>query len=280
MNKALSVILPALGCLAGLATASAQSAAPTITVEATLAPNFFGSPSFDAWAANGIYAAENGLTTYGAPGPTQFNVIGSPLPVYDNLVTDYTSWEGVADPAAPYDSEYGTRASFVSIINGNGGLISISQMGFIGTSSDAGNALGFSYPNNDLLPGDWNYDTYDIGIINNPDGSTTIVNDADGSVLVNEIISIGAGNAYTSSVGDLPPPATDQQTLDADAASIPGYTFTGEFTYGDSGTISGSATADFVSTTPDSSSILVDALILAGLMAAGVTRPKRRAIRF
>jgi hypothetical protein len=231
--------------LAGAMTASAQV---TITVEATMAPNAFGSPSYDAWAANGIYAMENGLTSYGAAGPAQFNVTTSPLPVAANFVTGFPSWMGQADPAAPYNNELGTRASFVAVINGNGSLINMNNFGITMTSSDAGNALGVSWPNNSISPGDWTYDAGDIGLIFsngiNIAGGFTVVNSGDPGQMVNEIISIGAGNAYAGYLGDDPAPgATDQDIINYDLASVPnGYDFTGTFTYGDA---SGSATFDF-----------------------------------
>jgi hypothetical protein len=67
--------------------------------------------------------------------------------------------------------------------------------------------------------------------------------------MVNEIISIGAGNAYASydtlATGDDDPNPgdTDQQILNYDIAQVGSYDFTGTFTYGDA---SGSATFDFI----------------------------------
>ena len=252
-----------------MAAATSASAAVTITTEATMAPNGYGSPSFDTWAANGIYAVENGLTSYGAAGPAQFNVTTSPLPVAANFVTGFPSWMGQADPAAPYNNELGTRASFVTDIKGNGSLISISQMGFVMNSSDPGNGLGYGWPNNSVLPGDWFYDATDIGIIYNNGvdklGGVTIVNSDDlthpGEQLVNEIISIGAGNAYDGYLGDIPgnPGATGQQVINYDLASVPnGYLFTGTFSYGAD---SGSATFDFTPV-PEPTTMIAGALLL------------------
>src|ERR1017187_4227643 len=231
---------------ASLAGAMSANAAVTIAVDATMAPNAYGSPSYDAWAANGIYAAENGLTSYGAAGPAQFNVTTGPLPVAANFVTGFNSWLGQAP--GPYAGEYGNRASFVAVINGNGGSISMNNFGITMASSDAGNALGVSWPNNSILPGDWTYDAGDIGLIfsNGHDisGGYTVVNSGDPGQLVNEIISIGAGNAYEGYLGDIPgnPSATGQQVIDYDLAGLPGYQFTGTFEYGAD---SGSATFDF-----------------------------------
>ena len=255
----------------------------TITTEATMAPNAYGSPSFDAWAANGIYAAENGLTSYGAAGPTQFTVDNSPLPVAANFVTGFSSWEGQADPAALYNNEYGTRASFVSVINGNGSLINMNNFGVTLTSSDPGNALGVDWPNNSILPNDWTYDTYDIGLIfNNGEniaGGFTIVDSGDPGQWVNEIISIGAGDAYDGYLGDIPgdPGATDQQIINYDTAGLDSYSLTGTFTYG---TASGSATADFTApepaAVPEPSTYFAGALLLLPLGISTIRIMRKR----
>ena len=241
---------------AALAAAMSASAAVTITVEATMAPNGWGSPSFNTWAANGIYAMENGLTSYGAAGPAQFNVTTSPLPVTANFVTGFPSWMGQADPAAPYNNELGTRASFAAVINGNGSLISISHMGVFGSGTDPGHTLGFDWPENSILTDDWDYDAHHIGIIYNNGVDTsagfTVVNSGGNpDQLVNEIISIGTGDAFAGYLTDLPPGATGQQVIDADLAGMSGYEFTGTFTYGDpnlngSYSDSGSATLNFI----------------------------------
>jgi hypothetical protein len=249
-----------------LTAAMCASAAVTITVDATMAPNAYGSPSWNAWIANGFYAVENGLSSYGPAGPTQFNVTTSPLPVAANFVTGFPSWMGQADPAAPYNNELGTRASFVGVINGNGSLINMNNFGITLNSTDAGNALGVgcNWPNNSILPGDWTYDQYDIGLIfnngRNISGGYTIVNSGDPGQLVNEIISIGAGNAYAGYVGDIPgdPTATDQQVINYDLASVQGYDFTGAFAYG---AATGSATFDF-SAVPEPTTMIAGALLL------------------
>jgi hypothetical protein len=287
MKKTYSALLSAILVLAMSATASAQTGSPTISVQTTLAPNAFGSPSWDQWVQNGLYAAENGLSTDGAAGPTQYNTVSGLLPVADNIVTGYTSWMGQADPTGAFANEYGNRASFTTEINGNGSLISISELGFSGSSSDPADGLGvgFSFPSDVADPTDsfWTYDATDIGVIDNSDGTFTYVTSGDPTQLVNEIISIGAGNAYPSYTaaegGDDPDPtATDQQILDYDLAQIPSsYDFTGTFTYGD--TDLGSATFDFGSPASDGSSAAVDALVLGGMVLGGLVLAKRHGQR-
>jgi hypothetical protein len=238
----------------------AQSTTPTITVEAAMAPNAYGSPSFYDWTQNGIYAVENGLSSYGA-GPAQFNVSTSPLPFSDNIVTGFGSWLGQAP--GPYLGEEGNRASFVAVINGNGSLIDIANMGFTMNSSDPGDGLGWGWG-----PGSYDYNFHNIGIIydntiNTAGGVTIVDSPGNPDQLVNEIISIGSGNAYAAYTyaeaeyydsiygggiaangGDPDSTATPQQIIDYQLGFVPSdYDFTGTYTYGDA---SGSATFEFV----------------------------------
>ena len=261
-----------------LAAAMSASAQVTITTEATMAPNAYGSPSFDTWVANGIYAVENGLTSYGAAGPAQFNVTTSPLPVAANFVPGFNSWLGQAP--GPYAGELGNRASFVAVINGNGSLINMNNFGITMSSSDAGNLLGVSWPNNSILPGDWTYDSGDIGLIFNNginiSGGFTVVNSGDPGQMVNEIISIGAGNAYASydtlaTGNDDPNPGdTDQQILNYDIAQVSSYDFTGTFSYG---TDTGSATFNFVAV-PEPSTVAMTGM--GSLIFLGLNRFRRK----
>src|ERR1017187_9656071 len=292
MKTSSLVLFVVSDCLALTSTAFATPPAPnpdpTITVFATMAPNVGGSPSFAPWAANGLTAMEDGLTSFGAAGPTQFNVATTPLPVATNFVTGFPSWMGQADPSSPYNDELGTRADFVAVINGNGGLISIANMGVTLSSSDPGDALGVSWPDNNLSSLDWTYDADDIGILFNNgvnmSGGFTIIDSStlgydDGTALVNEIISIGAGNAYAGYLGDDPNPgATDQDIINYDLSFIDPYDFTGTFTYGDPKSDgiyvdSGSATFDFTSV-PDAAS----ALGLLGLALSGLALLRRKLI--
>jgi len=269
MKKRLFVLLT--GAIA-LALAMSASAQVTITTEATMAPNAFGSPNYVAWEENGIYAAENNLSSYGAAGPAQFNVAPVSLPVAANFVTGgYNSWMGQADPAAPYDQELGNRASFVTVIKGNGSLINLNNVGFTMSSSDPGNALGATY-----APGIFPYRApqlyhgASIGLVFNNgvdlSGGFTVVDSGDPAQLVNEIISIGLGNAYDSyshaAGGDDPNLSdTDQQVLDYDTANTPSsYDFAGTFTYG---TASGSATIEFI---PEPATVTLVGLGLVGML--------------
>ena len=257
----------------------------SISVFATMAPNGDGSPSYVSWATNGIYALENGLISYGPAGPTQFNITSAPLPLTDNVVTGFPSWMGQANPSAPYDQEYGTRASFAVVFNGNGSLITVDDIGAFGTTND-NNALGFDFPENSILSGDWSYSYRRIGIVynNNVDTSGGVTTVTSGDGLVNEILYVGAGDSFPAYLGDDPNPgATDQDIINYDLSAagpwglIGPYNFTGTFTYGDpnvNGIYTDSASATFVFTSaPDGgSTLLLLGLGLAGLGVLGLRR--------
>ncbi len=68
----------------------------TITVFPALAPNRWGSPSWNAWASNAVTAILNGYSSYGDPSsPTFYQQITNAVPVTNNMVTSFPSWMGV-----------------------------------------------------------------------------------------------------------------------------------------------------------------------------------------
>ena len=179
---------------------------------------------------------------------------------------------GRAYPVAPSANESGNQAEFVSVINGNGGLISINNFGITLSSSDPGNSLGASWPNNSIQPGDWTYGAaHTVGIdFNNGlniNGGFTVIDSGSPDQLVNEIISVGAGNNYFDS-GRSGNPAFDQLSINFDAALIGSYDFTGAFSYGDQ---RDSATFEFVQA-PDASGTW--ALLAGGLVGLAWLRRK------
>jgi hypothetical protein len=208
-----------------------------INVTPTLAPNAFGSPSYDQWVTNAIYAEENGLTSYGDPtSPSYYTAASGTIPLSSNIVTDFNSWLGNANPSVTYGAAYagelGNRLSFGLDIQGNGQLISISELSFTATSTDSGDSLGFSYNT-----GDYDYSSSYVGIIYGADGrggaDETFVTSGPSTQLVNEIVSRGSGNA--DAVYSTDPGATDQDKIDnfiagAEATTPGSFDFTGTYT--------------------------------------------------
>ncbi len=222
-----------------LALAVTLSAAPTIMVETTLAPNAFGSPSYPAWETNAVNAMIGGLTSNGTPGtPTYFQTLGGPVPASWLTVTSFPSWLGTADPGTTFGpafaSELGNRGAFPLYINGNGTQFSISQLAFNAFSTDPGNLLGFSF-----AVGSYNYGTGYVGILKGGDntlgtGDDTFITAGPNTQMVDALAGRGSGNAlWPCGPGDLSPCATTaerQAAIDSMAANMAGYSFTGTYT--------------------------------------------------
>jgi len=255
----------------------------TINVYTTVAPSAYGSPSYGAWAANGIYALENGLPAFGSPGtPAYF--YETPSAEAQNLtLTSFPSWMGTPDSGLAfgpaYANELGNQGSFPLFIDGNGGQFSISELVFTASSTDPGNALGVSH-----AAGSYNYGSQYVGGIENTDGSITYVTSGPSTQLVNFLWGMGSGNALTPcGAGDSSPCATSaerQADINATAASLIGQTFTGVYTLTDgSATLAaGSATLDL--TDPPNATAVPEArtaFFLGGglLLLAGCWRRRR-----
>lgn len=278
-----TITLTFVSAFAGTALlASAPNAladAPTITVIPSLAPNVFGSPSFTDYQSNAISAIETGQTTAGT-GAAQYNALpdGATLNVTQNVVTNFNSWNGVADPNTPqYPNEVGNRLHFGLHIVGNGTQFSISQLKFSATSSDAGNSLGFGFPNG------YTYGDGYVGLNYGPDGIKGTSDDffttssTPDTQLVDELFSRGSGNAWEALSSD--PGATNQDKIYGTWAkyNLPdSFTFTGTYSLANADTslpdiATGSAGVNFV---PEPASLSL--LGLGGLALLG--RPRRKAV--
>ncbi len=164
----------------------------SLQVYAAEAPNAYGSPSYAAWEANAINAVENGLASYGTPGtPSYFQEVTTVTDT-GNIVTSFNSWNGVANPGAPYGSEDGNRLTFiVAATDTTGPNISLDELQGVIKSSDPGNTFGFSF--------DWSsvpldYSATQVGLI----GGTQVASGTPGTTGVNEIVAIALGNALAN----------------------------------------------------------------------------------
>lgn len=198
--KTQKILLAAALAAGATLTSSAQSPF-TIEVIPALAPNGFGSPSYNSWVANATYAIENGLSSYGASGPDQYNAVSGPLSYSDIFVTSFNSWLGQANPGdvfgPAYANELGNRLLFgLHIVADEGQQFSISQLSFVGTSTDPDNALGFGF-----AAGSYNYSAQYIGINYGGDGvkgggDDLLITGGANTQLINELVGRGSGNAY------------------------------------------------------------------------------------
>ena len=268
-----------------LLAAALCPAAPVFQVFPALAPNAYGSPSYDGWVSNAIYALEHGLTSYGTPGmPTYYSQASSSIPGADIQVTSFYSWMGQANPGTVFGpafaSELGNRLSFGFHVDGDGALFCISQLSFTATSGDPGNQLGFTF-----AAGSYNYNAGYVGLNYGPDGVKGTADDfwVNGGVntqLVNELFGRGSGNAYWPCEPDVahpnpcPTDADKQAALDASATAYQNYPFSGIYTLNlaTGQPLTGSASVD-VNPNPEPATWL---LCGGALMLAGLRRTSRR----
>ena len=224
----------------------------TITVFPALAPNRWGSPSWNAWASNAVTAILNGYSSYGDPAsPTFYQQITNTVPVTNNLVTSFASWMGQADPGdvfgPAFAQESGNRLTFGMDIKGGTNLISIAQLSFTMTSTDPSNTLDWTYS-----PIPYSYSGLNtgsanpvyLGIIYGPNGQNTYVTNGPATQLVNEIITCGSGNAWWPDGTSADSIATQQSNIVACATQLGAqpFFFTGTYTLEG---ISGSNSATF-----------------------------------
>lgn len=182
----------------------------TLDVRPSSAPNAFGSPSWNGYAANALNALQNGLTTLGDRNtdPTGYTAFpnGSFISPGDMMVTSYSSWRGIANQASPFSSELGNRLHFGLHAYGDGTQeFTLADVAFNMTSSDgildfAGNLAGTFLDGINRIGVNWGPD-------NAPGGGDDIVYNSgeDDTVLLDELMYRGIGNAFWPGGGDPDP---------------------------------------------------------------------------
>lgn len=209
----------------GLAMASlmmpAQAANITLEVFPSSAPNAFGSPSWNAYAANALHSLEKGLGTTGDRNitPTAYEVLQDYFDPGDVMVTSFNSWRGVANPAVPFDNELGNRIHFGLHAFGDGGVdttrFRLNDLTFAIDSSDgllgfSGDFVGLDFNGTTRYGIDWGADRVKGG------GDDTIVTGpGSGMVPVDELVYVGVGNAYLpadiAEIADIVPYIYDEE---------------------------------------------------------------------
>ncbi len=199
------------------------TAAPiTIDVYASSAPNSFGSPSWDDYMANAMASLQTGGGDIGdrSTDPTAYQILGSTYQPGDVMVTSFKSWQGEANPDAPFASEHGNRIHFGLTAFGDGNTqFSLSDVNYFITSSDG--ALTFV----GNLSGTTLNGTTRIGVNYGADrayggGDDIIYNsNQNDSVLMDALFYLGVGNAYWPGGGPVAP-GTEQMEMDTLAEYI------------------------------------------------------------
>ncbi len=186
------------------------SAALSMVIRPSLAPNAFSSSYFNSWATAMVTALENGTGDVPTALPDSYRNCKK-IRAADNLVSSFPSWYGVADPAGAFAGEYGQRLHFGVRILGNGTKFKLSNLTFEMHSSDPGDTLGWV---DGFGPTDvYSFRRVGIDYVDGIKGNGNDIVYASGEPATNSVDELdyaGAGNAfwYPSAPG-----ATDQDKL-------------------------------------------------------------------
>ncbi|MCP4266988.1 MAG: PEP-CTERM sorting domain-containing protein [Candidatus Brocadiaceae bacterium] len=258
-----------------LPTASAGTI--TMDVVPSLAPNSFGSPSWAGYVSNALSSLENGLGDIGdrSTDPTAYEHNNSILP-HEFIVSSFNSWNGVADPSAPFNNEFGNRLHFGLHILGNGTQFKLDNLAFDFDSTDSFDELDFAHSFG--LSYSSNRKGIDYGGDGVKGGGDDIVYTSGvGTSLVDELVYTGVGNAFWAIplVGE-----SNQEALDYvaafNASEIPWSMTTTYTLFADDHTTilaTGSATANVV---PEPATIALLGIGLAGLASIEVRRRRKK----
>jgi hypothetical protein len=244
-----------------------------ILVTPSLAPNQFGSPSYDPYRDNAIVALRAGLPAVGSPtSPTYYEAIapGQSITTADIVVTDFPSWRGSANPTGAFASEVGNRLVFGLLIRPDATetrSFSISQLSFEGTTTDPDLILDFTFTT-------FQYSDDYVGLIFNPDGSVTEVRSGPNTQLVNALVGRGSGNAFEVLTTD--PGGTNDEKIRNALGCVPSFSFTGRYTLDLSDTPAGEATVNVVGVPAPPTWVLMG-IGVAGVFARAARRRARGA---
>lgn len=266
------LVMSIFGTLPARADLMIPTSGLTVDVKFSSAPNIFGSPSWDAHVANALASLEGELGNIGDRNvdPTAYEVLMGTYEPGDVMVTSFPSWRGVALPGAPFAGERGNRLHAGLRIFGDGtAMMRLNDLEFALTSSDGaldfmGDFVGLDFNCTTRYGVHWGADRVKGGV-----DDSVVCGVGSGSLLVDELVYVGVGNAYWPGGGPVPP-GTEQSEIDAVVAYInnngpvigANYSITGT----DSVVYSGSASLALASPVPEpaTSALLLPALAILG----------------
>lgn len=188
------------------ATGAAAHAQVAATVEAALAPipvmadGVTPNPAFEAWNANALQSLLQGGGAVGNPaaGPSAYVPLGTVnqsdfITTFTDPAATFPSWKGIADPAAPFDSQYGDGLAFSVRFVSSTPTLRLSNLDVVMSSDDPGDVYdAFSHTLDSLA-----YTPRHEGINWGPDGIPNTADDIvynngqDWTLPVNEILITG-----------------------------------------------------------------------------------------
>ena len=259
----LSLAVAALSTFGGIVSAtSVPIPGVSIVVSPSVAPNFYGSPSWSGYQTNAMTGLQTNTNVVGNRATNPTGYIGGLTSINPSgiEVTSFPSWDGVANPSGAFASELGNRLHFgVTITSAK--PFDLAEVSFSIASNDAGNSLGYV----DNLVGTNFGSGSRIGINYGADGilgtGDDIIynasNPGSDTSKINVLYYVGAGNAEWPGVSD-PDPSNPllgrQGSINAMNAYILGnitaVTGTYTLTYPPGIAYSGSASVSIVGTTP------------------------------
>lgn len=218
--------------LAGLAGAQ------TISVFGAIAPNAFGSPSFDGFSSNVITALQTGANMAGDPTqPTYYqNVQGQTLFAGNNIATGFKSYKGsVAAASGAFANELGNRATFpVKVVSANSFVLNDFYGQFFSTDKDGAN--GLSDPQRFYFTGS-SFGANLRGLSYGADGIKGTGDDimynagnvGSDMTAINELLFRGDGVAFEVQDTASFPGNTQQEKINNEIARIGGYSLSEEY---------------------------------------------------
>ncbi|MBY0460363.1 MAG: hypothetical protein K2V38_23865 [Gemmataceae bacterium] len=237
-------------CGAFLALAAdTASAAFTVKVTASLAPNGLVSesiPAYNTYANNAISSIVTQGQNSGLPPAT--GTAGTPgryqgvttVNVTDMVATEFRSWRGLADPGntvgAAFATQHGNRLHFGAYITQTGGgQFTLAQLGlsFTGTSTQYGGAIDLTSPTTGTVTAfnltNTNAPIY-VGVRFTGPSTYTLVTTGDG--LVDAVVAVGPGTAFDifrDPIADAG--LTDQQIIDNGLFGATPFSYTGRYNF-------------------------------------------------
>jgi hypothetical protein len=181
----------------------------SIEVYASSAPNAYGSPSWNGYVTNALYALEHGLSSYGdrSTSPTGYEIAPDIVGPGEIAVTTFRSWRGELNPTGAFQNELGNRMHFGLHAVGDGTeQFALNDLTFALHSGDAtdtlayvGDFVGYGYN------GTTRYGIYWGGDRLKGTADDIVYTSGNGTTLVDELVYVGVGNAWWPG-GDDPSP--------------------------------------------------------------------------